>query len=306
MLTYNTRIALKSLRRHPLLTAIVIAGIALGICASTTFTTVRHMYARDPLPGRSDRLFYIRLDNWDPARPYPAGDGTTKRPQVPPQITYRDAVELLRSKIPLRNSAAYVTTLPIFPEKSVSRPYTDNVRLCTSDFFPMFELPFRYGQPWDHRADAKAEQVVVLSDAANQKIFGGGNSVGKRVRIADRQFTVVGVLKPWHPFIRMYDMNGNFSAEPEPIYAPFSLTPGMELRSTGNYDNWKQLGVPNPTYQQILYSEADFVQLWVELRSPSDRAQYQRFLELKPSSKQASNGKSSPVFHQALRRRRLD
>src|SRR5436190_20813280 len=94
MLAYNLRIAFKSLRRHPLLTGVIIAGIALGISASTTFTTVRHMFARDPLPGRSSRIFYVRMDNWDPATPYP-DDGTGTNPHhLPPQVAYRDAMEL--------------------------------------------------------------------------------------------------------------------------------------------------------------------------------------------------------------------
>lgn len=278
MLAYNTRIAIKSLRRHPLLTAIIIGGIALGICASTTFTTVRHMYARDPLPGRSERVFYVRLDNWDPVKPYPDGGLVANPHKVPPSITYRDAVELQRSTIPVRQTADYVATLAIFPEKSVSRPYTEGVRMVCGDFFTMFNVPFKYGHPWDRRADQKAEQVVVLSDATNQKVFGGANSVGKRLQMNDRQFTVVGVLAPWRPFIRMYDPTSNFTGDPEAIFAPFSVTPGMQLRTSGNSDNWKTLG-PNPSYEDFLRSETDFVQYWVELRSPGDAARYKQYLD---------------------------
>ncbi|MGZ4810800.1 MAG: ABC transporter permease, partial [Thermoanaerobaculia bacterium] len=66
MLLYNIRIAAKSLRRNPYLTAVLLAAIALGICISTTFTTLRHAFARDPMPDRSDKIFYVRMDNWDP------------------------------------------------------------------------------------------------------------------------------------------------------------------------------------------------------------------------------------------------
>ncbi|HEX7677850.1 MAG TPA: ABC transporter permease, partial [Thermoanaerobaculia bacterium] len=100
MLLYNVRIAIKSLRRNPVLTAVIIGGIALGICASTTFTTVRHMFARDPLPGKSDKLFYVRMDNWDPHAPYPANQGSSGA-TIPPKISYRDAMALMRSNIPL-------------------------------------------------------------------------------------------------------------------------------------------------------------------------------------------------------------
>lgn len=275
MLLYNTRVAAKSLRRHPLLTAIIIAGIALGIWASTTFTTVRHMFARDPLPGRSDRIFYVRMDNWDPAAPYPTNNGGTAK-AIPPQITYRDSLELMRSQIPLRQTADYVTQTVVYPDRKVSRPYTERIRLCFSDFFPMFNVPFQYGQGWDRRADANAEQVVVIDNATNQKLFGGANSVGKRLRIGDREFTVVGVLAPWRPFIRMYDLTQNFTGDPEAIFLPFNLTPRMQLRSFGNSDGWQNIG---PKYEDYLASDIDFVQFWVELRTPADAASYRRFVD---------------------------
>jgi putative ABC transport system permease protein len=275
MLLYNLRIAIKSLRRNPVLTAVIIGGIALGICASTTFTTVRHMFVRDPLPGKSSNLFYIRMDNWDPHTPYPTNSDSPGE-AIPPQITYRDAMALMRSKIPVRQTATFAAMMTVFPDPRVARPSSESVRLCFTDFFPMFDVPFAYGGPWDRRADAKGEQVIVISDNINQKLFGGANSVSKRVRIEDRDFIVVGVLKPWRPFIRMYDLNGNFVGEPEQIFMPFSLTAPMQIRTSGNSDGWKSAGT---TFEDFLNSDVDWVQFWVQLRSPAEAEQYHRFVD---------------------------
>jgi putative ABC transport system permease protein len=274
MFAYNTRIALKSLRRNPVLTAIIIGGIALGICASTTFTTVRHMFARDPLPGKSEHLYYVRMDNWDPAKAYPDNDNSGKA--IPPQVSYRDAMELIRSKIPVRQTIDYQAQMVVYPEKSAIRPYTTQARLCFADFFSMFKVPFQYGGAWDHQADAKAEQVVVLDHATNEKLFGGANSVGKRLRIDDRNFTIVGVLTPWRPFIRMYDMTGNMTGGPESIFLPFTLTAPLRLRSSGNSDGWAPVG---PTYEDFLASNVDWVQFWVELPTVKDAARYKGFID---------------------------
>src|SRR4051794_25208557 len=277
MLTYNTQVAFRSLRRHPLLAAVIVAGIALGICATTTFTTVRHMFARDPLPGKSDKLFYIRMDNWDPASAYPTGDSGPKNPHpLPPTLSFRDVTELMRSNIPARQTPSYFTILPVYPDRRVSRPYQTPVRVATSDFFPMFELPFQYGHGWDKRADANAEQVIVIDHATNEKLFGGANSVGKRLRVGSRDFTIVGVLAPWRPFIKMYDLLQNFTGEPDPIYIPFSLTRPMQIRPFGNSDGWKAVG---PTYDDFLASDVDFIPFWVELPKPAGRAAYQQFLD---------------------------
>jgi len=275
MLLYNLRIAVKSLRRNPVLTAVIIGGIALGICASTTFTTVRHMFARDPLPGKSDKLFYVRMDNWDPHTPYPTSSDNPGE-AIPPQISYRDAMALMRSTQPVHQTATFQAMMTVYPDPRVARPSTESIRLCFTDFFTMFDVPFAYGGPWDHRADAKGEQVVVISDNINQKLFGGANSVGKRIRIDDREFTVVGVLKPWRPFIRMWDLNGNFVGEPERIFMPFSLTPAMQIRTTGNSDGYKSAGT---TFQDFLNSDVDWIQFWVELRSPAEAEQYHRFVD---------------------------
>lgn len=278
MLTYNLRIATKSLRRNPLLTAVIIAGIALGICVSTTFTTVRHMFTRDPLPGKSDRVFYVRLDNWDRDNPYPANANGGNVHRVPPQITYRDAIELRRSTLPVHQFLSYIGNGVIWPDRSVARPYTDRIRFTQTDLFTMYDVPFQYGHAWDRRADDSGEAVAVIDDATNRKLFGGTNSVGKTIRIKDRNFTVIGVLAPWRPFIRAYDLVSRWSAAPEGFYLPFAVGPRMEMRPGGDTDAPAWAPFPQ-TYDAALRSELDFVQLWVELRTPADRAAYQRFVD---------------------------
>jgi len=277
VLSYNTSVATRNLKRNPLLAAIIVSGIALGICATTTFTTVRHMFARDPLPGKSSRIFYVRMDNWDPASPYPDSGNGTNPHHLPTQITYRDAMELMRSKIPQRQSAQFQSIMVITPDRRVSRPYNERVRLVFGDFFPMFDVPFQYGHGWDRGADAKNEQVVVINQATNEKLFGGANSVGKRLRIGDRDFTVVGVIARWRPFIKMYDLTQNFVEEPESIYIPFNLIRPMQIRTTGNSDGWKPIA--GTTFDDFLASDVDWVQFWVELKSPADQAAYQQLVD---------------------------
>ena len=276
MLLYNLRIALRSLRRNPVLTAVIIGGIALGICASTTFTTVRHMYTRDPLPGKSQNIDYVRLDNWGKEQAYPSS-GRTNRDQLPPQITYRDAMELFRSNIPVHQALAWRAGAIVYPDPSAGRPYQEIVRLCTSDFFTMFDVPFQYGRPWDRTADEKGEQVAILDQATNAKLFHGGNSVGKRLRINDREVTIIGVFAPWNPFVRMYEPTGGATQPPEGVWLPFRVGINMQLPNFGESDtpNWSHFG---PKYEEMLASDRDWIQLWVEL--PPDRvAAYRSYVD---------------------------
>src|SRR6185295_11652960 len=51
----------------------------------------------------------------------------------------------------------------------------------------------------------------------------------------------------------------------------------MEIRTTGNSDGWKSIG--GTTFKDFLASDVDWVQFWVELRSPADAEQYHRFVD---------------------------
>ena len=272
MLSYNVKIALKSLRRNPILTALLVGAIALGICVSTTFIALRHIFAKDPLPGQSSNLFYVRLDNWDPARAYVAEDPRS----IPSQVTYRDAMALMKSTIPTRQSVSFKTTSFIHPDPKMGRPFAQNIRVAYSDFFTMFRLPFQYGGPWDKAADAKPEQVVVLDQAMNQRIFGGGNSVGRSVRIDERTYKVVGVLAPWRPATKFYDMSQNPNAALEGVFMPFKFTTILNLGTSGNSDGWKNCC---NSFEEFLGSEAVWLQYWVELPKGEQRAAFQQYLE---------------------------
>jgi putative ABC transport system permease protein len=272
MLTYNVKIALKSLRRNPIMTALLIGAIALGICVSTTFIALRHVLEKDPLPGKSGVMHYVRLDNWDPQRAYVAEDPNS----LPSQITYRDARALMQSKIPTHQTVSYKTNLFIFPDPKVGRPFAQDIRVVFNDFFQMFDLPFQYGGPWTDAADTKPEQVVILDHAMNDKLFGGANSVGRTVRMGDRDYKVVGVLAPWRPAYKFYDMTQSPNNPLESIFMPFNFTEVLELGSSGNSDGWTSSG--GDGYKGFLNSESVWLQFWAELPTAEKQAAYREFV----------------------------
>lgn len=272
MLLYNVKIAIKSLRRNPVLTALLIGAIALGICVSTTFIALRHIFEKDPLPGKSSTLFYVRLDNWDPQRAYVAEDPTS----IPSQVTYRDGTALLKSTIPTRQSLSYRASGFVHPNPKVGRPFSENLRMVSTDFFTMFNVPFAYGGPWDKAADAKPEQVIVIDHAMNEKLFGGENSVGRNVRIEDRNYKVVGVLKAWRPAVKFYDMSQNPFVNLERIFMPFQIGVNLQMPTNGNSDGWKNCC--NST-EEFLASESVWLQYWVELPTAEKQAAFRQYLE---------------------------
>lgn len=273
MLAYNLRLAWKSLLRHPVLSVLIVTGIALGVGVATTFITIYHVFSQDPIPQKSAVLHFVRMDSWDPSAPHPDKSG------IPPLITYRDMREIMKSRIPVRQTASYQASLAVYPPDPDIRPSREAVRMAFSDFFPMFDVPFQFGSGWDRAADMKPEAVVVISSALNDRVFGGADSVGKTLRLEDREFRVAGVLAPWRPRVRFYDLSGFSLAEPEAVFLPFNWAEPMEIAPTGRFDGWKALE-GNPTFVERAYaSESVFLQMWVELHDAGEVRAYHDFLD---------------------------
>ena len=272
LLAYQLRIAWKSLRRNPVLSSLLIVGIALGIAVATTFVTAYYLMGKNPLPGKSETLHYVQIDAWNPD-----SEWDSDRPEEPPnQLTFRDATTLLASDVPARQTVNFRASLTVHPADDAKRPFRAETRVCTADFFTMFEVPFAHGGPWSPATDGVAEPVVVLDHAINLRLFGGENSVGQSVRIEDREFTVTGVLAPWRPTVKFYDTNNNDLGPPEEIYVPFSLTRPMEIESTGNSQGWKFYA--GNEFEDFLESETIWLQMWVELPDRERRETYEAYL----------------------------
>jgi putative ABC transport system permease protein len=141
----------------------------------------------------------------------------------------------------------------------------------------MFDIPMLYGSGWDKTADAGPEPVVVLAREMNDKLFGGKNSVGKTVRMGDREFRVVGVMGDWLPSVKFYDLTQNQIDVPETIYMPFNFLKPMQLRTFGNSDGWGSSGGLSG-FDGFLQSETCWIQMWVELPDKASVAKYKDFL----------------------------
>ncbi len=271
MMSYYLKLGWLSIRRNPILSALMVAAIAVGIGAAMTTITVNYLMGKNPIPHKSDQLFAVQLDSWDPNQAY---YDESERP--PDQVTYTDAMALMKAKRAFRQVASNRSGLVLEPEGADELPLLVDTRNTWADFFPMFDLPFQYGGGWDRSADENLEQVVVLSQPINERVFGGENSVGREVVLNGMRFRVVGVLDHWHPVPKFYDVtNGPFN-DPEEIYIPFNVAIANELPRNGNTNCWKP--VEGDGYQAFLTSECVWIQFWAELRTPEEEQDYLAFL----------------------------
>ncbi|GLQ88763.1 ABC transporter permease [Dyella flagellata] len=269
MFGYYFELALRMLRRNKALTALMVLAIALGIGTSMTTLTVLHVLTRDPLPGRSGTLYYPQIDPRD-------NSGAMPGKEPPEQLTLIDGFNLLHAKRADRQALMTGGTVPVQPDFAAIDPFYVEARYTTADFFPMFAASFRYGRGWDAADDeAKARDVVISSDL-NARLFGGANSVGRTLRMADSLFRVVGVLGNWAPNPHFYDLDTGYYGHAEQVFIPLQSALDLHLQHEGSSDCWGNgtggVGRIYPSPSCV------WLQFWVRLDTPAKAADYQEFL----------------------------
>lgn len=272
MLKYYFALGLRSLRRSPALTVLMVLTLAVGVAASVATTTILHAMSGNPIPHKSDRLFSVVLDNGLLAG-YKPGDKPSDN-----QSTYRDAMQMLASGQGERRTALYGMSVTVEPERKDLGVFGAEGIVTTKDFFPMFEAPFVAGQGWGEREDASGADVVVLSSAFSEKLFGTVQSVGKQVVMSGHTFRVIGVLGHWMPLPRYYLVigHGAFAGAAEDYFFPVATAVRHQLRHSGSTNCSQPF---EPGYQGKLDSECTWVQTWFELRSAGERPALQSYLD---------------------------
>jgi putative ABC transport system permease protein len=271
MFRYYLKLGVLSIRANPALSALMVAAIGIGIGACMTIATIHHIMGGNPIPQKSEQLYYVQVDNWDPSEPY-------DEPNEPPvQLTYLDATALLDANKASRQVISFKTMRVVEPSADDGSPFQIETRATTGDFFSMFDVPFAYGSGWDKSADDARERVVVLSDSMNEQLFGGADSIGESVRLNGELYRIVGVLGQWMPVPKFYDLNHNSFQEPELMYLPFAVAIAGEFGSSGNSSCWKPVG--DGGVEAFRASECIWIQMWVELRSEAEKQDYLHFLD---------------------------
>ncbi len=268
MFGYYLDLALRSLRRNKILTALMVLAIALGIGASMTTLTVLHVLSGDPLPGSSATLFYPQVDPRDM-------DGYEEGKRPPDQVTWTDGNNLLHAKRADRQALMTGGAVPVQPAQSNIDPFFSDARYTTADFFPMFKVPFLYGRPWTEAEDNGRARVVVISRKLNEKLFGGKDSTGQTLRMKDTAFQVIGVLDEWKPTPRFYDIYMQSYGSVEDVFVPLSSSRDAHLEHAGSTDCW---GTGGGDGEHAETSPCTWLQFWVQLDSADKVAAYHDFL----------------------------
>ncbi|HEX4050596.1 MAG TPA: ABC transporter permease [Steroidobacteraceae bacterium] len=267
MLGYYLELALRSLKRTPILTALMVVAIALGIGASMTTLTVWRVLSGNPIPGKSSELFYAQIDPRDLSDYAPGAE-------PPSQVTWIDGMNLLRAKRADLQALMTGGNVSIQLTHSGVDPFFEPARFTTTGFFPMFDVPFQYGHPWRAADDDGRARVVVISHALNDRLFAGKDSTGQPLRLGVHDFRIIGVLGDWRPNPLFYDLNRKSYNENEGVYVPLSTSQDIGFDHDGDVECWGNGGSAStdPNVPCV------WLQFWVQLDTPTKATAYRQFL----------------------------
>ncbi|RDS83176.1 ABC transporter permease [Dyella psychrodurans] len=267
MLGYYFVLALYSLKRNRVMTALMILAIGLGIGASMTMITVLHVMSGDPLPGRSAQLFVPLID------PRPVSGIKPKDTTPDGNMTWPDAMYLLHAARADRQAAMAAGALPVRPTENALHPFFEFGHYVTADFFLMFGTPFHAGGGWTAQNDAERARVVVLNAELNRKLFGTAPSIGKTVRLKNTDFRVIGVLDDWRPQPTFYaQIDDRAFGRGDQFFLPLETAQELKLDFNGRMTCWGSGGDARTS------DHCAWLQFWVQLDNPVNAYAYRHFL----------------------------
>lgn len=269
MLLHYLELAVRSARASKGLSALMVLALGLGIGACMTTLTVYHVLAGDPIPHKSARLFNVQIDAGE-MLDYKAGEEPTF------DLTRFDANALLRDRRAPRQAMMSGSNTAVSLDDARIKPVFSSVRYTSADFFAMFDAPWQAGGGWSAADDAAEARVAVISSALNDKLFGGGNSIGREILVRGQPLRVVGVLKPWKLQPHFFDLTTGSYTQMEDLFLPFSTAMVLKVGHWGNVQCWGKGSNGGSAYD--MNASCSWIQYWVELDRPEDAAAYRDYL----------------------------
>jgi putative ABC transport system permease protein len=265
-LLYNLRLVVKSLRRDRWFTLVMVLSQALSVSIFVTALTTAQRYSNVGGQLRGD-VFRVEGDRDSVLTRFYRGtqfEGVGEFAAT--LISLPAARALTATGLAAESTVSFISVMTGGP--SDRAPDRISVRFCDRDIFDIFKIDFRYGGPFTG-TDRLAAAEVVVSDILNRQLYGGANSVGRTIRIAGRDFRIVGVTRQRPGKVHVWD----FGISPENVanvMVPFAFAD--ELHPVPVI-SWPPV-LPDAGWSAIAASASGVTEYWIRLPSEEARARF--------------------------------
>ena len=184
------RFSAGSLAGAPTRTLLMLLAMSIGVASVVVLTALgegARRYVVGEFAGLGTHLLIML-----PGRSETTGGAPPLFGETPRDLTLDDALALLRERSILRVAPLTVGNAPVSfggREREVS------VIGSTHEFFPIRHLAIGTGRPLPRTDPERAHNVAVLGASLRSELFGSTRALGQWIRINDRRFRVIGILR---------------------------------------------------------------------------------------------------------------
>ncbi|MEH6626365.1 MAG: ABC transporter permease [Motiliproteus sp.] len=178
------------LNRHPLRTSLLLLTIALGVASVIMLTSLgegARRYVDREFSALGNQLLVILPGKTETTGAAPPIYGTSPR-----DLTLEDAQTLSTISSVSKIAPIIAGTARVEYHSFAREVITIG---SNADFFPIRNISVALGRKLPEDAGEKASPVCVLGARLKQELFGNSNPLNQWLRIGDRRYRVIGVLK---------------------------------------------------------------------------------------------------------------
>jgi putative ABC transport system permease protein len=175
---------------NKLRTGLTMLGITIGIAAVICTVAIGEggsNRVREQFQGLGDNFIWVEAGsrNFQGVR---TGTGTTKTLTVRDAQAIREAVPLIKSVSPQADARVQV----IYGNQNWSTGY----RGVSPEFLAIRRWTVAKGASFTHQDVTLSANVCLLGRTVAEALFGGADPIGKKIRVGNQPFRVIGVLAP--------------------------------------------------------------------------------------------------------------
>lgn len=204
-LVQDFAVAIRTTRRKPVFTIVLVGALTLGIGLTTAVFSVFYGVLLRPLPFQDPSRLVLVKESLPKAVPFPIN--------MPPA----HAIELSRSGV-FTDTAIFISG-----QRNLEGNPPERVSCLRGSWrlLPLLGLSPATGRSFTEQEDGEGAAVAMVSEAFARRRFSGRDPLGSTVIMDKRPYQVIGVL----PDAVAFPMHGMQQGEAADVWVPLSLTP---------------------------------------------------------------------------------